>query len=203
MRRRSATRERDTRRARSSAATTRRSSIATVRESEAARRTLPVQRDLRYGAAPRALIDYFPAPASARRARTARLLPRRLLAGAVEGGVRVPRAGVARGRLRARGRRLHAGARGAPARRSSPSAARRWRGCTRSATRWASTPAASSLAGSSAGAYLAAACADAVAGAAARHRAGLRHLRRGAAASAPRSTTRSGSTRRPPRRSIC
>jgi arylformamidase len=37
------------------------------RDSESARRTLPVQRDLRYGAGPRALIDYFPAPAAARR----------------------------------------------------------------------------------------------------------------------------------------
>lgn len=37
------------------------------RESDNARRTLPVQRDLRYGAAPRALLDYFPAPASAPR----------------------------------------------------------------------------------------------------------------------------------------
>jgi arylformamidase len=37
------------------------------RDSEAARRTLPVQRDLRYGAAPRALIDYFPAPVGAPR----------------------------------------------------------------------------------------------------------------------------------------
>jgi arylformamidase len=37
------------------------------RESAAALRTLPVARDLRYGAAPRALIDYFPAPASAHR----------------------------------------------------------------------------------------------------------------------------------------
>lgn len=36
-------------------------------ESEAARRSLPVQRDLRYGSAPRALIDYFPAPATASR----------------------------------------------------------------------------------------------------------------------------------------
>ncbi len=36
-------------------------------ESEAARRTLPVQRDLRYGSAPRALIDFFPAPEPARR----------------------------------------------------------------------------------------------------------------------------------------
>jgi arylformamidase len=35
--------------------------------SEAAHRTLPVQRDLRYGPAPRALVDYFPAPAAARR----------------------------------------------------------------------------------------------------------------------------------------
>jgi arylformamidase len=34
-------------------------------ESAAAFRTLPVERDLRYGAAPRALLDYFPAPASA------------------------------------------------------------------------------------------------------------------------------------------
>jgi arylformamidase len=33
-------------------------------ESQQARRTLPVQRDLRYGAAARALIDYFPAPES-------------------------------------------------------------------------------------------------------------------------------------------
>ena len=37
------------------------------RESENARRTLAVQHDLRYGPAPRALIDYFPAPAAARR----------------------------------------------------------------------------------------------------------------------------------------
>jgi arylformamidase len=37
------------------------------RESESARRTLPMQRDLRYGPSPRALIDYFPAPAAARR----------------------------------------------------------------------------------------------------------------------------------------
>jgi arylformamidase len=36
-------------------------------ESERARRTLPVQRDLRYGSAPRALIDYFPAPESSPR----------------------------------------------------------------------------------------------------------------------------------------
>jgi arylformamidase len=36
-------------------------------ESEAARRTLPVQRDLRYGSAPRALIDYFPAAAATAR----------------------------------------------------------------------------------------------------------------------------------------
>lgn len=36
-------------------------------ESEAARRTLAVQRDLRYGDAPRALLDYFPAPASTMR----------------------------------------------------------------------------------------------------------------------------------------
>jgi arylformamidase len=33
-------------------------------DSEAARRVVPVQRDLRYGSAPRALIDYFPAPRS-------------------------------------------------------------------------------------------------------------------------------------------
>src|SRR3954451_11348656 len=34
-------------------------------ESAEALRTLPVERNLRYGAAPRALLDYFPAPASA------------------------------------------------------------------------------------------------------------------------------------------
>ena len=37
------------------------------RDSEDARRSVPVQRDLRYGPALRALIDYFPAPASAPR----------------------------------------------------------------------------------------------------------------------------------------
>src|SRR3954451_24896312 len=36
-------------------------------DSAEAFRTLPVERDLRYGAAPRALLDYFPAPASAQR----------------------------------------------------------------------------------------------------------------------------------------
>src|SRR4051812_39000657 len=36
-------------------------------ESAEALRTLPVERDLRYGASPRALLDYFPAPASAHR----------------------------------------------------------------------------------------------------------------------------------------
>jgi arylformamidase len=36
-------------------------------ESEAARRMLTVQRDLRYGSAPRARIDFFPAPPSAHR----------------------------------------------------------------------------------------------------------------------------------------
>jgi arylformamidase len=38
-------------------------------ESERAHRTLPVQRDLRYGSAPRALIDFFPAPSAADGAR--------------------------------------------------------------------------------------------------------------------------------------
>jgi arylformamidase len=36
-------------------------------ESDVARRALPVQCDLRYGTSPRALIDYFPAPASTHR----------------------------------------------------------------------------------------------------------------------------------------
>jgi arylformamidase len=37
------------------------------RDSEAARRAVPVRRDLRYGSAARALIDYFPAPAGTSR----------------------------------------------------------------------------------------------------------------------------------------
>jgi arylformamidase len=38
-----------------------------VAESDAARQTLRVQRDVRYGAAPRACLDFFPAPAAASR----------------------------------------------------------------------------------------------------------------------------------------
>ncbi len=45
----------------------RRSSSAIARRAPLALRTLAVQRDLSYGDASRALIDYFPAPASAHR----------------------------------------------------------------------------------------------------------------------------------------
>ena len=150
-------------------------------ESAAALRTLAVQRDLRYGDNSRSLIDYFPAPASAPQSRPARLLPRRLLAGAVEG--------------RSRRSSRRPGTR--PGSRTRWSATR-WRprlacptssGSCRAALAWlharADTlgfdPGRIVAAGSSAGAYLAAACADAGAGAAVRHRAGVRHLRRRAA----------------------
>ena len=61
-------RTRGTRRALSSAATTRRSSNAIqVDSARAYRRPCPCSRDLRYGTAPRALLDYFPGPGAAGR----------------------------------------------------------------------------------------------------------------------------------------
>ena len=113
-------------------------------ESDAALRTLAVQRDLRYGDASRALIDYFPRARVGAAARAARLLPRRLLAGAVEGGVGVPRAGLARGGVRARGRRLQRWRRRHVFPTSSASAAPPCGGCIGVPTRSASTPATSS-----------------------------------------------------------
>ena len=101
----------------------RRSSSAIARESAAALRTLAVQRDLRYGDAPRALIDYFPAPASAPRPGLLVYFHGGYWQELSKDGVGVSRAGLARGGVRARGRRLHAGARGAASRDRRASAA--------------------------------------------------------------------------------
>ena len=129
-------------------------------ESDAALRTLAVQRDLRYGDASRALPRLLPRARVRAPARAARLLPRRLLAGAVEGGVGVPRAGLARRGVRARGRRLHAGAGGASSRDRRECRAA-CGGCIARADTLGFDAANIVVAGSSAGGYLAAACADA------------------------------------------
>ena len=129
-----------------------------------------MQRDLRYGTAPRALIDYFPAPAPARPAagllvyfhggywqelskeESAFLAPAWHAAGLAHAVVGYTLAPAAR------------------CRRSSPSAARRWRGCRRTAETLGFDADDIVVAGSSAGGYLAAACAEAVATACPRHR---------------------------------
>ena len=85
-------------------------------ESAAALRTLAVQRDLSYGDASRALIDYFPAPASAHRPGLLVYFHGGYWQELSKDGVGVPRAGLACGGVRARGRRLQAGARGTSSR---------------------------------------------------------------------------------------